>query len=77
IHVSQDRHEIFLTFADYDDDYIAYLKNKSPKNSALSFLTMHQYGPWDTQTASHMAELGPILLVITLDAQSDIQTKQK
>ncbi|RAK92822.1 hypothetical protein BO79DRAFT_251328 [Aspergillus costaricaensis CBS 115574] len=32
IHISQNRHEIFLTIAEYDDDYVAYLKNKPPKS---------------------------------------------
>ncbi|KAE8348320.1 hypothetical protein BDV28DRAFT_143789 [Aspergillus coremiiformis] len=77
IHMSQNRHEIFLTFADYDDDYLAYLQNKPPKKSALSFLKMHQYGPWNTQSASDMKQLGPILLAITLYAYTEIQAKQK
>jgi hypothetical protein len=77
IHVSQDRHEIFLTFAEYDDDYIAYLKNETPKSANPSFLTMHEYGPWDTQKPSDMKELGPILLAIALYADAEIRAKQK
>ncbi|PYI26442.1 hypothetical protein BP00DRAFT_381902 [Aspergillus indologenus CBS 114.80] len=76
IHISQDRHEIFLIFAQFDSDYIAYLENKLSDESALSFLTMHQYGPWNTESRSHMEELGPILLAITLYAQGQIQQRQ-
>jgi hypothetical protein len=72
IHVSQGRHEIFLVFAEYDDDYLAYLNNSSADNK-LTFLTMHQIGPSDTQSASDMKALGPILLAITLNADAEIQ----
>lgn len=76
IHVSQDRQEIFLTFAEYDDDYLAYLNDKTPRSTAPSFLTMHQYGPWDTENPSDMAKLGPILLAIALYADAEIRAKQ-
>ncbi|KAJ5577955.1 uncharacterized protein N7459_006919 [Penicillium hispanicum] len=69
--ISQDRHFIFITVAEYDADYLAYLKNEKPSTDTLSFLTMHQFGPWDTQRASHMRELGPILLAITLRAEAE------
>ncbi|GAB1204501.1 hypothetical protein APSETT445_003156 [Aspergillus pseudonomiae] len=100
--ISQDRHEIFLTFAEYDHKYLAYLKNKpfqiepsetgksqnkasghelsahqTPDTGASSFLTMHQYGPWDTQQRSNMAGLGPILLAISLYAEGEIQAKKR
>ncbi|PYI09929.1 hypothetical protein BO78DRAFT_426928 [Aspergillus sclerotiicarbonarius CBS 121057] len=92
VHVSQDRHEIFLTFAEYENDYLAYLKtapskpetsktakseNKSSENQKSPFMTMHQYGPWDTRNSSHMKQLGPILLAIALYADSEIRAKQK
>lgn len=94
MHVSQDRHEIFLVFAEYDDNYLAYLKSfkiessdhklsesrvsssSAPVDEAPSFLTMHQYGPWDTRHGSHMKQLGPILLAITLYAASEIEAKR-
>ncbi|OGM44375.1 hypothetical protein ABOM_006834 [Aspergillus bombycis] len=100
--ISQGRHEIFLTFAEYDDRYLAYLKNEpfqvkpsetggsqneasrhqmsayqAPGTGASSFLTMHQYGPWNTQQRTDMARLGPILLAITLYAEGEIQAKKR
>lgn len=76
IHVSQDRHEIFLSYAEYDADYIAYLNNDSTDNK-MSFLTVHQLGPWNTQGPSDMRELGPILLAITLNADPEIQAARQ
>ncbi|KAJ5587728.1 uncharacterized protein N7459_003493 [Penicillium hispanicum] len=70
LHISQDRHEIYLTVAEYDDDYIRYLTDERKSTKAFSFLTMHEFGPWSTQDASHMRELGPILLAISLRAEA-------
>ncbi|KAE8372159.1 hypothetical protein BDV26DRAFT_286178 [Aspergillus bertholletiae] len=102
-HVSQDRHQIYVSVAEYDDDHLAYLNNavsaqdeqadqeectgdkpgekrseepsekpgEKPAKPPLSFLTMHQFGPFDTQIASHMRQIGPVLLAITLRAEAE------
>ncbi|OGM46182.1 hypothetical protein ABOM_004861 [Aspergillus bombycis] len=85
-HVSQDRHEIYVTVAEYSDEYLAYLNSSQPAPNEstdqelsgeelpkppLSFLTMHQFGPFDTLLASHIREIGPILLAITLRAEAE------
>ncbi|KAB8262131.1 hypothetical protein BDV32DRAFT_136830 [Aspergillus pseudonomiae] len=88
-HISQDRHEIYVTVAEYNDDYLAYLNSpQPPRNEStsqrlsgeeppkppeppLAFLTMHQFGPFDTLLASHIREIGPILLAITLRAEAE------
>ncbi|KAA8641643.1 uncharacterized protein ATNIH1004_011779 [Aspergillus tanneri] len=67
--VSQDRHEIFLTVAKYDDNYIKYLGDKNHRSESPSFMTMYQFGPWDTLDSTHMKYLGPILLAISLRAE--------
>ncbi|GAB1192709.1 hypothetical protein APSETT444_001904 [Aspergillus pseudonomiae] len=82
-------HEIYVTVAEYNDDYLAYLNNPQPARNEstgqkfsgeeppkppeppLSFLTMHQFGPFDTLLASHIREIGPILLAITLRAEAE------
>ncbi|KAK2805795.1 hypothetical protein FQN50_006071 [Emmonsiellopsis sp. PD_5] len=69
--ISQDRHEIFLTVAEYDDDYIKYLEDKNHRSESPSFMTMHQFGPWNTLDANHMKYLGPILLAISLRAEAE------
>ncbi|KAL4783195.1 hypothetical protein BJX76DRAFT_348788 [Aspergillus varians] len=76
IHISQDRHEIFITVAEYDEDYLAYLRNEQ-HDEAKSFLTMHQQGPWDTESSSDMREVGPILLGITLYAEAQVQNSRQ
>ncbi|PLB45039.1 hypothetical protein P170DRAFT_513116 [Aspergillus steynii IBT 23096] len=73
VHVSQNRHEIFITVAEYDSGYISYLRKKPADDEPLSFLTMHQYGPWNTNNAGHMKKLGPILLALTLYADAEVK----
>ena len=66
--VSQDRQEIYISLAEYENDYITYLQTGGIHNNP--FLVMHQFGPWDTNNPKAMAELGPILLALTLKAQN-------
>lgn len=69
--ISQDRHEIYLSFAEYQEEYVKYLTNTQRRKATPAFLTMHQYGPWDTQNAFHMRDIGKILLAIALRAKSE------
>ncbi|OJJ68271.1 hypothetical protein ASPBRDRAFT_210162 [Aspergillus brasiliensis CBS 101740] len=71
LHVSQDRHLIYLIFAEYDDKYIQYLTNSLPAGSPRPFLKMHEFGPWNTLVRSDMEDLGGILLAIALRAYAD------
>ncbi|OJJ69020.1 hypothetical protein ASPBRDRAFT_658316 [Aspergillus brasiliensis CBS 101740] len=77
-HVSQDRHEIWLSFAEYDAEYIRYIEAgfQDPERPR-SFLTMHEYGPYDTRNESHMTELAVILLALTLRADHDRKVEQQ
>lgn len=77
IHLSQDRDEIFITVAEYDSDYIAYLTKKSADQSPPSLLTMHQLGPWNVRSQSDMSQLGPILLAITLYADQEVRKARR
>lgn len=71
LHISQDRHEIFITFAEYDESYIQYLNNTLPSKSPRPFLKMCEFGPWNTMVRSDMEDIGGILLAIALRAHSD------
>ncbi|KAE8155000.1 hypothetical protein BDV25DRAFT_146823 [Aspergillus avenaceus] len=71
LHVSQDRHQIFITFAEYDSSYIQYLNNTLPPDSPRPFLKMHEFGPWNTMVKNDMENIGSILLAIALRAYSD------
>ncbi|KAH8427081.1 uncharacterized protein LDX57_004799 [Aspergillus melleus] len=73
VHVSQNRHEIFITIAEYDSGYVSYLKTKPADDEPPSFMTMHQYGPWNTESAGDMRKLGPILLALTLYAEAEVK----
>jgi hypothetical protein len=66
---------VFVAVAEYNHNYLEYLSNKEPSSSedSSSFLTMHQYGPWDTSSKSSVKEIGTILLAITLRAEREIK----
>ncbi|GAQ40819.1 hypothetical protein AtubIFM55763_006893 [Aspergillus tubingensis] len=77
-HVSQDRHQIWLSFAEYDDEYLRYIEHGfQDSERPRSFLTMHEYGPYDTLKESHMAELAVLLLALTLRADHDRKEEQE
>ncbi|OOF90468.1 hypothetical protein ASPCADRAFT_179013 [Aspergillus carbonarius ITEM 5010] len=74
--ISQDRHEIYVTFAEYDATYIRYLNNTLGKDERSGFLTLHVFGPWDTTRARDMKELGNILLAVALRAEEGAKTQR-
>ncbi|KAL4937073.1 hypothetical protein BDV06DRAFT_216164 [Aspergillus oleicola] len=74
IHVSQDRHEIYIIVAEYDERYLKYLGGK---DDSSAFMTMKEYGPWDTGYVVSMKHLGPILVAIALRAESDLEEEKK
>lgn len=73
IHISQDREEIYIIVAEYDEKYLKYLGGK---DDSSAFMTMKEYGPWDTQHVGSMINLGPILVAIALRAQSDLEEEK-
>ncbi|KIX04749.1 uncharacterized protein Z518_05619 [Rhinocladiella mackenziei CBS 650.93] len=71
--VSQDRHQIFLTFATFDKSYVAYVSGnlkakvrQSNGSDSNPFLKMNEFGPFDTKSESHMRCLGYYILAFTL-----------
>ena len=82
-HISQDRHLVYVTVARYDQTYLEYLVHgklskdgKDDDGKDLSFMTMDQYGPWDTTDRAHMRRLGPLLLAITLRAEKESEKEK-
>ncbi|PYI16905.1 hypothetical protein BO99DRAFT_339161, partial [Aspergillus violaceofuscus CBS 115571] len=75
VHIAQDRHEIYVTVAEYNDHYLVYLNGtdvlSTPPEDDTSFLKMHQYGPWNTLDVTHVRELGKLLLAITSRAEDE------
>ncbi|KAL4966498.1 uncharacterized protein BDV14DRAFT_198953 [Aspergillus stella-maris] len=71
IHISQDRHQIFILVPEYNSDYVAYLNDPSQDSDA--FMTIREYGPFDIREHSHMRELGKILFAIALRAEADLK----
>lgn len=61
--LSQDRHEIYLTIAEYDSNYIDYLRGN--QRGLLSFLAMNEFGPWDCFDHLHIESLAEILVAFT------------
>ncbi|KAK2811373.1 hypothetical protein FQN50_002251 [Emmonsiellopsis sp. PD_5] len=70
--ISQDRHEIYLTFAEYSADYVKYLNGTLGPNESPGFLMMYEFGPWDnTERVKDMKHLSSILLAIVLRARAE------
>ncbi|KAJ8128154.1 hypothetical protein O1611_g5484 [Lasiodiplodia mahajangana] len=63
--ISQDACEIYLTFAEFDADYVDYVCGKLMETK--SFLEMNEFGPFDTKHRGQMRELGRLLLAFTID----------
>ncbi|WEW56766.1 hypothetical protein PRK78_002217 [Emydomyces testavorans] len=68
--VSQNRHEIFLTVAEYDSQYLDYIQNPG-YDLDPSLMTMFQFGPWNVSKRTHMNEFAAILLAMTLQLGSE------
>ncbi|KAI0970014.1 hypothetical protein F4678DRAFT_480727 [Xylaria arbuscula] len=64
--VSQDRHNIYLTFAVYNADYVDYICDRAIRDNA--FLTMKEYGPFDISQRKAMEMLGELVLAYALQA---------
>lgn len=75
--MSQDRNEIYIIFAEYDETYVKYLDDKLDRSEGPGSLTMHQFGPWDIEKRSDMADVGRILLAIALRADKICQERGK
>ena len=65
--ISQDKHEVYLTFATFDDEYIKYVSGKAGVDDDTSFLRMNQFGPFVTSNPEHMRCLAYYVLAITLE----------
>lgn len=65
--MSQNRHEIYLTIAEYDDAYVEYLHNKN--KDTKSMMKMNEFGPWLVDNKSHMRDFAGIMLAFTLQHQ--------
>lgn len=66
--MSQDRHEIYLTFAKFDSSYVRYLKEGTIEGEP--FLSMYEFGPFDLRNMGHMKKLGEVILTLTLQMSS-------
>lgn len=62
--VSQDRHEIYLTFANYNPQYVEYLQHNNTTPQA--FLVMESYGPWLIDDYDDMRSLGQVTVALAL-----------
>ncbi|KAF7594891.1 hypothetical protein BBP40_007925 [Aspergillus hancockii] len=64
--LSQNRHEIYLICATYNDDYIDYLTNPQRDSKCQSFLKMNEYGPWNIGNSADVEDIASIILAVTL-----------
>jgi hypothetical protein len=63
--IAQDLKEIYLVFAAYPSEYVAYIQGVKPGTSEAPFLEMHEFGPFDLRNPRQMRELGNIILAAT------------
>lgn len=75
--ISQDREEIYLTFAEYDDAYVDYIKQRSNPSEKLSLMSMREFGPWKIESREDMEHLSRFLLAFTLRANDDAAQERK
>lgn len=66
--MSQDRHEVYVTIATFDDEYVKYIRCEKPRKR--SFLKMQEFGPFSVLVKRHMEEFGHILLALSIEADS-------
>jgi hypothetical protein len=62
--ISQDNDEVFVTFAEYDSNWLRYLRNGTL--NLTSVMTMTQYGPWRLDDVTMVRDLAEIILAISL-----------
>ncbi|KAG7291139.1 hypothetical protein NEMBOFW57_001150 [Staphylotrichum longicolle] len=65
--ISQERHEVYLTFAVFDADCVDYIRGAvgaTQLPSTQGFMQMHEYGPFSTTTRSHMQGLGELVVAL-------------
>ncbi|KAH8429758.1 uncharacterized protein LDX57_007430 [Aspergillus melleus] len=67
---SQDRHEIFIVIASYDDDYVRYLKKEDPQTP--SFMVMQEYGPFIIGEYTNMQYLAQFIVGFCLEVNERI-----
>ncbi|DAA72762.1 TPA_exp: Uncharacterized protein A8136_5431 [Trichophyton benhamiae CBS 112371] len=64
--IIQEREQIRLIIATYDQEYIDYLNNKPSSGSEIPLMTMNELFTWDITKQHHMEICGPVLLALAL-----------
>ena len=62
--VSGDGDQIFLSFFDYSQEWVNYLKNGAV--GSIDLANMVTYGAWEIKTAEHMREFAEIIVALCL-----------
>ncbi|KAI0808758.1 hypothetical protein GGR55DRAFT_650718 [Xylaria sp. FL0064] len=66
--ISQDRDEIFLTFGQFDKNYVDYICHKTKDVRVTSPLVMYEFGPFDVGEKTDMRVVREIVLAYALEA---------
>lgn len=64
--IIQEREQIRLIIATYDQKYIDYLYNKPLSGPEIPLMTMNELFVWDITKRHHMEIYGPVLLALAL-----------
>ncbi|KAK2763953.1 hypothetical protein FQN54_009572 [Arachnomyces sp. PD_36] len=69
--ICQDHREIYLNIAEYNWDYLLYIRDGVKPANGPSFLTMNQFGPFIPDRTGHMRALGSIFLALTQQLEKE------
>lgn len=60
--ISQDRHEVYITIAEYDSKYVDYLNDK--REEGYSLMQMNQFGPYMIDQGKDMTAFAEVVLAL-------------
>ena len=67
--LSQNRHEMFITIANPEEDYCRYILQNGPLTHN-AFLCMQAYGPWDLTVKEDVRHVAKLIVALTLAAHA-------
>ena len=74
--ISQDRHEIYLTYATYDAAYVDYVTGRVKDPSADTLMVMNEFGPFVISKEKHMTSLAKYVLAFCLEQCTQVRGEQ-
>ena len=70
--ISQDKSEVWLTLAEFDESYVEYIRRGTIPHGDKGFLRMQEFGPLEVNNQKHMRRLGHYILAFVLEQSEGI-----